>query len=41
MRLGKKQNLKCGPCKVLEPRLEKVLTNHNKKVEAPSGDQQI
>ncbi|CAF5003728.1 unnamed protein product, partial [Rotaria socialis] len=31
----------CGPCKVLEPRLEKVLTNHNKKVEAASGDQQI
>ncbi|CAF1144882.1 unnamed protein product [Adineta steineri] len=29
----------CGPCKVLEPRLEKVLTNYNKK--DTSGDKQI
>ncbi|CAF3539202.1 unnamed protein product [Rotaria sp. Silwood1] len=31
----------CGPCKILEPRLEKVLNNHNKKVQNTSADQQI
>ncbi|CAF1522904.1 unnamed protein product [Adineta ricciae] len=28
----------CGPCKVLEPRLEKVITNHNKKT---TGDKDV
>jgi len=28
----------CGPCKVLDPRLDKVLTNYNNKAQA---DQQI
>ncbi|CAF4752835.1 unnamed protein product, partial [Rotaria sp. Silwood2] len=31
----------CGPCKILEPRLEKVLTNHNKKAQNTSADQQV
>ncbi|CAF1227356.1 unnamed protein product [Rotaria sordida] len=31
----------CGPCKILEPRLDKVLTNYNKKVQNTSADQQI
>ncbi|CAF0972723.1 unnamed protein product [Adineta ricciae] len=28
----------CGPCKVLEPRLEKVVTDHNKKTK---GDKDV
>ncbi|CAF0956475.1 unnamed protein product [Adineta steineri] len=31
----------CGPCKILEPRLEKIITNYNKNVDTSSGDQYI
>lgn len=45
MRLGKRErelssnlliSFRCGPCKVLEPRLEKVLTNYNKSAQDAS-----
>ncbi|CAF1489531.1 unnamed protein product [Adineta steineri] len=31
----------CGPCRILEPRLEKIITNYNKNVDTSSGDQYI
>lgn len=31
----------CGPCRVLEPRLEKVLNNYNKKVSTSTPDKQV
>ncbi|UJR13997.1 hypothetical protein I4U23_000997 [Adineta vaga] len=31
----------CGPCKVLEPRLEKVLTNHNNKLKEKATDAEV
>ncbi|CAF1360182.1 unnamed protein product [Rotaria sordida] len=31
----------CGPCRILEPRLEKLITNYNKDVKTSSGDQYI
>ncbi|CAF3998609.1 unnamed protein product [Rotaria sp. Silwood2] len=31
----------CGPCRILEPRLEKLITNYNKNVKSSSDDQYI
>ncbi|CAF1011255.1 unnamed protein product [Rotaria sp. Silwood1] len=31
----------CGPCRILEPRLEKLITNYNNNVKNSDGDQHI
>ncbi|CAF1052400.1 unnamed protein product [Adineta ricciae] len=31
----------CGPCRILEPRLEKLIAEYNKDVKTSSGDQHI